>query len=173
MYLTLRARNAIARSERKKRMSLRYWASDALVAAVKPIVPPPPPPKPEPQRYISNRVVRDALEPYNDPNAFAELQLVTSVLERSVADALGQTGLTEGHAEAIRAGRVYIMRSKLDDFTPFSFAWVCQCLDIDPIEVRRNLWLAIRRNLKVARSGRGNMRSTINLNFYSAQDAIN
>lgn len=64
-----------------------------------------------------------------------ERNLLAAVLARAICDAFG-TAHCERHV--VRSARQWLF-GKLLPKKPFSFAWVCMHLDLDPIELQRSL----------------------------------
>lgn len=75
----------------------------------------------------------DELFPVNDFKA--ERNLLAAVLARAICDAFGSADV-EKHVR--RTARQWIFGSN-DPSKPFSFEWVCNSLEIDPVELRRML----------------------------------
>lgn len=65
----------------------------------------------------------------------AERNLLAAVLARAICDAFG-TAHCERHV--VRSARQWLF-GKLEPKEPFSFAWVCIHLDLDPLQLQDSL----------------------------------
>ena len=71
-----------------------------------------------------------------DPPNFTgspERRLILAVLERAILDYVGN------ESEEVQQAKNWLFGEDALDTNPFSFGWVCQQLDLDPIRVTRKI----------------------------------
>ena len=93
-----------------------------------------------------------------------EHRLMWSILERAVADAIGNTGATSTSSRTMQEAYCWIMYPRwLRDYFTHSFEGICQELEINPLIIRKFITIQCRKPQieRVRRKKRGNIQ-----NFY-------
>lgn len=85
--------------------------------------------------FAANRFATDGDEGEAYSPVKPERNLLAAVLARAICDAFG-TAHCERHI--VRSARQWLF-GKLTPKRPFSFAWVCTHLDLDPIQLQDSL----------------------------------
>lgn len=83
-----------------------------------------------------------------------ELKLIVAVLERALWDLFGPDGHDKQTAEA------WVDAWGVSD-QPFCYLWICQALDIDPMELRKRMYKMRKEKWKMPKRGGNALRDSI------------
>jgi len=106
--------------------------------------------------------IPENIGPVGTDPAVQEKTLLSAILERAIADALGVTGNICQADQIRREAYEWVTRYDMD---PFGFDWICEHLDLEGFQIRRFVVTADLNRVKFIRSGRGLERSSIALDI--------
>ncbi len=68
-----------------------------------------------------------------------EVRLLLAILEQAIIDLLAPKK-EQDFKIARRSAKLFLLSSKIDDYSPYSFPWICESLDINPKKLRQKIF---------------------------------